>query len=62
MKIRPRQIFLAVLSVILAVILWLYVKTEKEYETDLYFKLQITDVPPKYMVACLLYTSDAADE
>ena len=51
MKIRPRQIFLAVFSVILAVILWLYVKTEKEYETDLYFKLQITDVPPKYMVA-----------
>ncbi len=51
MKNRARQIFLIIASVILGIILWLYVKTEKEYETDFYFKLRITEIPPKYMIA-----------
>ncbi|MCD6594293.1 hypothetical protein J7L68_01270 [bacterium] len=51
MKIKTRNIILIVISVSIAVILWLNVITERQYETDLYVSLAIENIPPKYVIA-----------
>ena len=51
MKIKTRNIALFVISILIGIILWLHVITEKQYETDLYASLSIEDIPPKYVIA-----------
>ncbi len=51
MKVKMRNIALIVVSVLIAVVLWLLVITEREYEADIYVPLVITDIPQKYMIA-----------
>ncbi|RKZ32224.1 hypothetical protein DRQ33_06265 [bacterium] len=51
MKFNFKKIALVILALIIAVILWLHVITEREYETDMDFQLVVENVPPKYMIA-----------
>ena len=47
--------------IILSFTFWIITKLSNTYDSSTSFAITLTDVPD-YIVPCLLYTSDAADE
>jgi YbbR domain-containing protein len=51
MKNKFAKIFIAALSLIAACIIWLHVATEKEYEIEIPFNIEYSEIPQHYIVA-----------